>query len=149
MLNSRVKIAVSLLVITVFTLIILCGFIGWRIHKMRPLAFTFTDNLLSSLRKTVDPIQVQQWAVGIIQSNQSNAHPGPLEIPAALRDTKATGPDVLIGNSESNSCVLFIWGGGFGHYGLAVGNKDYQLNNLDVAYSNKWIDGVYVFADKN
>jgi len=117
-------------------------------RSIQPLAFKLADKLLAHLQKSVDPNEVQQWAVGMIQTNASGRRLAINELPDTLKKTQPSIAELIIGNSESNSSVVVIWGGGFGHWGLAAGNTNYQLNNLAVAYSNKWVDGLYIFADK-
>lgn len=50
----------------------------------------------------------------------------------------------VYGDDRKHDQILVTWGGGFGHYGLAIGTEESQPKSDDFIYL-MWVPGVFVF----
>ena len=102
-------------------------------------------------RATIDPEALRKWAV-----EQAALHPsgGPLkkqEILKAVLDLEPQLPDVTVSSATANDnqpYAVVIWGGGFFHWGMFVGARNYQLPHDPAAFQDlQWVSGIYFRHD--
>ena len=108
-----------------------------------PMSFEKAIDVLLS----VDPKKLQEWATRIIGKHDVGFELAIEELPTFLKITN--GPSsAFISYCDKGGKALFIcWGGGFGHWGLIVGDSTCIVENR---YPDRpvlsWVPGVYFFT---
>jgi hypothetical protein len=105
---------------------------------------------LRELRRTTDPVQLQEWAASILAREKSTTNLAYGELPKELRAMQpAASCCVLVGTAATNSCVVVYWGSGLaGSWGLAIGQPGFVPSQLGAAHLIKWQDGLYVYYSR-
>ena len=114
------------------------------------------DDLAEDARKAIDPAELQQWATSALQAYQLNNGNYTIPtntIPASLRNLQSedsTYEDISIDADKSlppeSRSVWVTWGGGFGHWGMAVGTPDFKAISDDANYFIQWKPGIYFWC---
>ena len=115
------------------------------------------NDLAEDAKKSVDPVELQRWAMTILQEpQQTNSD---FEIPrdkvlASIQNLKSSGllfEDVMCDSIESVSAqdrsVWITWGGPFGHWGIRVGSPTFKVVPAnDDNYYIEWKPGIYFWC---
>lgn len=110
------------------------------------------------VKQGINPQELQDWATPIIQGHNAKypLHHGAEftfikleDLPSSLKTIGPTGPEMaFLSESESGISGQFnitvMWGGGFGHWGLIIGEKHLVLSNNTESVVH-WVDGIYFF----
>jgi hypothetical protein len=134
-------------VVTVSTAAITAAIVMERISYQARLP-TFANEI----KKIIDPHELQQWAVAKLNKAKTDSYEIPIDdVPEALRNmhSKGLGPEgafYVIGDLPRDSFIEIIWGGGFGHWGIAVGAPSFEKPNGTNRYL-EWIPGVYFWQE--
>ena len=118
----------------------------------KPPSVTEAESLAVTVKATVDPVQLQQWAVSNIQHYRSGDEISSNALPAAIRRLYSGGPPtalVLQPNDKGQRSIMVTWGDGFGHRGLTVGDSNYVEPETRSAYVTRWIPGVFIWAERH
>jgi hypothetical protein len=108
------------------------------------------DDYFDDTRKTIDPVEIQRWAVAMLQqypqTDSSVVKIPPDKIPAYVQNPK--GYD-LKDHYVQAGAVYLGWGGGLGHFGLCVGPPTFKTalepdpdNPYGTSYI-EWQPGIY------
>ena len=106
---------------------------------------TFTTNFLDRIRQKCNATDLGTAAQRLIesQSGQRGAIDLPDEsVPNLIRDlSPPISPLVTV---FPKSHVRIDWGGGWGHWGLIVGNQSFSPTN-DALYFLEWSPGIFAY----
>jgi hypothetical protein len=137
-----------------FALLLISGVVGLYVlvHSMNRDENDFQENV----EKQVNPIELQKWAQQMIVAHPIESRSGDYEIPVrelpvSLRSFGKLKPEMAFVSQQgpdAKPAVVIFWGGGFGHWGLIVGDKDLRMSSDQNETDSQWIDGVYFFWDK-
>lgn len=115
----------------------------------------FTKGMLYRLESDVDSKQLQSWASTELaaywqeKNDPKTADKIERDVPLSVKSLSEWSPNVymdwLRGNAEAPYLAI-VWGSGFMHYGLLVGNTDFKPPNQSDFYLVQWRPGIYVFA---
>jgi hypothetical protein len=107
------------------------------------------DDFFDDARKSVDPAELQRWAVTMLQSIPPADSSVAIDIsanqvPANIRNFRGFP---LKDHWIHNGAVYLGWGGGFGHFGFCIGPPTYQPvpepdNPHNFSYV-EWKPGIY------
>ena len=105
-------------------------------------------DFFEDIEKNVDPKQLQAWAEQEIAS-APDGRTSIASIPAFI-NTPEHGPPrfAVLVNDGDMAYVHLYWGGGFGHWGIKAGKPDLRLEDDAENYYLPWVDGVYVWHEK-
>ena len=132
---------------------LVCVFLAaiWFWHDARKNGLSgFADEV----KKTINPQELQHWAVTTLDKTTSHSFDiQPQDMPASLRTLKSRNLSMEmayyeVGQSSKESYLVFMWGGGFGHWGIDVGAPDFEQPDDGNTYL-KWIPGVYFWKDND
>jgi len=107
------------------------------------------------VKQGVDPQKLQDWAVPIIQGHNPKYQIPKEDIPIAMVDLpdflkklSPSGPEMAVlckSDTSDKNVIMIAWGGGFGHWGLLVGEPDFVASNDNSKSVVRWVDGIYFF----
>ena len=107
---------------------------------------TETRQFLDRVKKRQKPKELQDWAQQILDEHKSDTNL--FSIPQAQLPKFVLNLDPPIEPFVTvfpGSHVAIHWGGGFGHWGLFVGNAEPPDNPID--FMVEWVPGIYAFHD--
>jgi hypothetical protein len=129
-----------------FTLTIVTACSSWK-HDFQ--------EFQQQVKQRVNPQELQDWATPIIQGHNAkyrlHAESTAIQLndlPSSLKSIGPTGPEMAFlseSNGSDKTAIYVAWGGGFGHWGLVIGEKDFTLSNDNVKTVVRWVDGIYFF----
>ena len=128
-------------------LAVIIGFCaGWLRHSKPENAIA---RFAKHVKKTISAATLQTWVTNYL----STAADGPttnLNLPnAMLRISIEQQPDIWTLRSGSGVQYLdFAYGGGFAHWGLAVGPTNFVLTPSDDRYVLDWVPGIYFWHER-
>jgi hypothetical protein len=109
------------------------------------------EKFQADVKQSIDVGQLREWAIPIIKQRDNGYDIANDKIPSWI---KKVDPDeyptafVADRNAEGKTVVV-IWGGGFGHWGLIVGETNLAIAaDLSWQLDVKWVPGVYFFMEK-
>jgi len=117
----------------------------------------YLDDLVEDTKKAVDPTELQQWAVRVLQeTSQSESRMVKKEdIPSSVRNLKTNGlhfemvtcdSDAPAPSSERSICIW--WGGGFFHWGIRVGSPTFKITPTSTSTTYvEWRPGIYFWRE--
>jgi hypothetical protein len=102
------------------------------------------------MKHFVNPNELQNWAVQILQTNEVGYEIPRSQWPNYLTVTNGPSSAWIAGwTTIKEHAVFMAWGNGFGHTGLIVGSTNFLITNEDLnSPVIQWIPGVY-FASKS
>jgi len=106
---------------------------------------TETRLFLQRVKAKTDPQQLQDWARTVLEEHKSDGafFLSPSNVPSfVLNLDPPIEPTIRV---VPPSDVTIFWGGGFGFWGLFVG--DGKVPDNRVVYSIEWVPGIYAFND--
>jgi hypothetical protein len=104
-------------------------------------------------KQTIDPLKLQEWAVSVAAQHDNGYEMQKQDVPFWIRkaELEEFTPTVFVSlrSKEEGKTVYVTWGGGFGHWGLTVGDKNFIIHDdkSNRAHYVPWIPGVYFFKD--
>jgi hypothetical protein len=111
------------------------------------------EKFAAKVKATVNPDELQSWATNLIAN--ANGFGGnsirvsqtdvPKWVGLFYKDDGDFG-EISIerrGVGDTNAFVQILYGGGFGHWGLAIGNPSLVLTNHDSCNNDLWKPGIY------
>jgi hypothetical protein len=112
------------------------------------------DEGFRKAKKSIDPEQLRAWALESIKSySGTNGYSEDIsqsKIPDYIKNLYSTPPEQAWVNpktSKSEGCVMIMWGGGFFHWGLNIGNTNFSepfnSQNQEYPYNFEWVSGIY------
>lgn len=113
-------------------------------------------DLAEDTKKSVDPIQLQNWAVNVLQGpspTNSDYDEIPVETaPASVQHLEPFPIEDITDDAEShspqNGSVWITWGGPFGHWGMRIGSPAFKVNPVnDDNYYMEWQPGIYFWCE--
>jgi hypothetical protein len=115
------------------------------------------NDLAEDAKKVVNPAELQQWAVNVLQAETTNYPSGEFprgSVPPEIRNLQSGGDpfgDVEVDSADSQTpegrTVWIVWGGGFGHWGIRVGPPSFKAGNrYDDNYYVEWKPGIYFWC---
>ena len=101
------------------------------------------------IKARVDPEELRSWATKIIEEREANPKFQDVihqhAILPSLRD-----PRVRVvfhkANEQQSSHVILQWGGGFGHWGILVGEPEFRPFRLERIHYVEWKPGIYFWT---
>ena len=138
----------------VIVLLALVGVVAVVILNWKPIYKTRTPRFAEEVKKVMDPAELQQWAMAILgetaQSNSIVEIPTD-RIPAGIRHLMSDGSPLQYvhcdAGSDQNRSVRLIWGGGFGWWGIRVGDSSFRASPEDENYYIEWKPGIYFWHE--
>ena len=114
------------------------------------------DEGFKHARKTINPEELRQWALQEITkrsgTNGDSTIPAS-EIPDYILKLYSKRPeDAMVGGSDGQHIVFIIWGGGFFHWGINIGDTNFSEPhaNEDSEYRDfEWTRGIYYSREAN
>ena len=135
-------------------LFILICLIVFGISQWKPIYETRLPLFAEDVKKTVDPIVLQQWAVTTLQNtNLSASFFLPTNsIPVKILNLSSQGSPFEVANCDystitNQGCVWLTWGGGFGPWGIRVGSSSFKVIPDNRNYYIEWKPGIYFFHE--
>jgi hypothetical protein len=117
----------------------------------------FTRGMRDRLEKDIDPQELQNWALKELSNHWNRINDEGVQnqilkdLPLSVKRLSASLPNmwpVIGATNEPN--LEFVWGSGFGHWGILVGDKDFSplKGEFDTSHCRflKWRPGIYVFV---
>ncbi len=108
------------------------------------------DEGFKRARRTINPEELRQWAFREISKRSGTNDPRipRSEIPNSIRELYSGGPEeAMVGESEGNPIVFIVWGGGFFHWDIKIGDTNFSepyLNeNSEYLHNFEWTNGLY------
>jgi len=89
-----------------------------------------------SFQRQVSVTELELWARGCLAKGVITEEGAPEAVRKLMRDA-----DVSVLGDGDKQVVCFIYGSGFGHWGLAIGDSTYQCKLGDV--QNHWTNGIW------
>jgi hypothetical protein len=118
---------------------------------------SFTRGMRDRLEKDVDSQELQSWALKELSSHWNRIddegveHQIVKDLPVSVKRLSGSLPGmwpVIVVTDEPH--LEFVWGGGFGNWGILVGDKDFSplKGEFDTSHCRflKWRPGIYVFV---
>lgn len=105
---------------------------------------TETAQFLKRIKRKYKPKQLEQWAQKLLQAHSEETdlyHVRQEDLPNLIK--KLDPPVVPFVTVLPKSHVVVDWGGGFGHWGLFLGQGSPSSNN--VLYVLEWVPGIKAF----
>jgi len=112
------------------------------------------NDLAEDAKKVVNPSELQQWAVSILNETQKTNTEIQIpedKVPAYIRNL--TSDEVEFGDAwyeedlGPEPCILLYWGGPMGHWGLCVGSQTFKIKSMLNADYVEWKPGVYFWCE--
>ena len=131
--------------------VLLCA-ITTIVLTWKPIYETRLPQFATAVKQVIDSDELQKWALIRLKDSTSDSSELPLnEVPKPLRNLRSNGGQIEyafynIGTSPKDSCVVLMWGGGFGHWGIDVGAPSFDQPDDDSFYI-KWAPGVYFWEE--
>jgi hypothetical protein len=109
----------------------------------------------NEIKRNIDSIQLQEWAISIIKSHDRSYQLSIEDIPVYLKTSSKYQPGFAIfsfgGDNQGDNLslkensILIMWGSGFGHWGLMIGDQSFRISERDFPHLqiHMWIPGVY------
>jgi hypothetical protein len=117
------------------------------------------NDLAEDAKKVVNPGELQQWAMTILQETETTNYPDG-EFPRdkvlpGIRNLQSGGSsfEMVLADSvgsvpPGNRSVWIVWGGGFGHWGIRVGPPTFKVaKKYDDNYYVLWKPGIYFWCE--
>lgn len=105
---------------------------------------TDTQQFLERIKRKRQPKELQDWARALLDSQTNSNEPFGVpqkQIPAfVLKLDPPLQPIVIV---FPRSHVMVDWGGGFGHWGLLLGDRG--STNNPTLYVVEWVPGLYAY----
>ena len=108
-----------------------------------------TEQFAAQVKSVVNPDELQAWATNLIAKTSvtdgRSVDVKQEDIPNFVRGIYTNDPPEfveVIGRKEG-SFVLIAYGGGFGHWGLYVGNPAFKEKSSQNCYVVQWKPGIY------
>jgi len=101
------------------------------------------------VKASVDPEELRSWATKLIEQREANPKFQDVipqnEILPSLRDPRV---HVVFhkANEQEKSYVTLQWGGGFGHWGILVGDPEFRPFRLERIRYVEWEPGIYFWT---
>jgi hypothetical protein len=107
-----------------------------------------TEKFQTKIKVTVNPDELQAWATNLIAktSGGDSIVVKQADIPkwvGLIYKDEGDPGEVTVERSSQGVYVEILYGGGFGHWGLAVGYPTLVLTNHDSCYHDLWKPGIY------
>ena len=104
----------------------------------------------TKIKATVNPDELQTWATNVIATASFHGSDSfvvkqadiPKWVGLVYKDEGDLG-QVTVERSSEGEFVQILYGGGFGHWGLAIGSPTLVLTNHDSCYNEIWKPGIY------
>ena len=131
--------SVSILVIVIVAAVV--------ILTLRPLSFRWKiSSFQRQLQQVTNANELQEWAVA--ELNSANGRRVELtNVPDMLVAPTDGPPNFLVVNGDAeHPHVIARWGGGFGHWGLVLGDAELPAPN-DGDYYVQWKPGIYFWHE--
>jgi hypothetical protein len=101
-------------------------------------------------KKTINPTDLQNWAVEFLRTNSDSGLLNYEQIPSNMiplnvRNLNSQGAPLECASGDKDHISL-TWGGGFGHWGICVGSQTFKLHNTSNSYLIKWQPWIYFFT---
>ena len=139
--------------IGVIALVVLVCAITTIVLTWKPIYETRLPRFASAVKQVIDPSELQKWAVITLSKANSDSSELPLqEVPEPLRNLRSDGCQIeyafyAIATSPKDSYIVLMWGGGFGHWGIDVGDPSFDEPEDNNAFYIKWAPGVYFWEE--
>lgn len=101
-----------------------------------------TRRFLNEVKTNLNPEELVAWANDEIRKPHDNAMIRQEALPKSVTDAWPGSSKAQWG-LLNNSNVCIVWGGGFGHWGLKIGDPSTYLN--DGTYNIMWTTNIYVW----
>ncbi len=106
----------------------------------------------SNVKASIDPAKLQEWGVPLAAQHETGYQIRTQELPANVREIQMeTYPEAFVtdGSAAVKRVITITFGSGFGHWGIFVGSKEYELPGSDSHLEIiNWVPGVYFFREK-
>ena len=131
--------------------VLLCAFAA----AVLTLRFTYQARLprfANDVKAVCDPHELQNWAVLMLGKTNPESFDLPLQdVPKPLQNMRSRGLTIEmafygIAPAPKDSCIVLMWGGGFGHWGMDIGGPSFRQPNDDNRYI-QWIPGIYFWEE--
>jgi hypothetical protein len=108
-------------------------------------------------KKTINPEELRAWALESVKhwaktNGESSILPRS-EIPEYIRNLYPYPPEDVEITGGEQAQVAIMWGGGFFHWGLFIGDTNFSLpfnsRNMEYPYNFKWVNGIYYTREAN
>ena len=97
---------------------------------------------MKDVRANLNPDELVEWANNEMRKAHENSMIQMEELPKSVTDTWPGSLKAQWG-LRNTSNVFIVWGGGFGHWGLKIGDPSTYLN--DGNYNLMWTTNIYVW----
>ncbi|MBI3876470.1 MAG: hypothetical protein HY300_11060 [Verrucomicrobia bacterium] len=108
-----------------------------------------TAEFLERIKSRATPAALQEWATGILRAYPKAAVLDDVPeaaVPRFVRELDPPiAPRVLV---VPDSHVMVDWGGGWGHWGLAVGPTNYK-SDAELLFTIEWAPGIFAYHTKH
>jgi hypothetical protein len=108
-----------------------------------------TAEFLERVKSRATSAALQEWAAAVLLAYRNAAVLDDLpdaDVPPFVRELDPpTAPRVLI---VPDSHVMLDWGGGWGHWGLAVGPPNYK-SEAELLFTIEWVPGIFAYHTKH
>ena len=111
------------------------------------------NDLAEDAKKAVDPLELQHWAVNILQQTQqtnSTVEISRDNLPANIRNLGSfpIGWGFCDSDEVQDRTVWLVWGSGFGHWGIRVGSPTFKIAPApNDNYYIEWKPGIYFWCE--
>jgi hypothetical protein len=115
-----------------------------------------TEKFETTIKATVNPDELQAWATNLIATANFGSGNSigvkqadiPKWVGLIYKDQGDPGQVTIerTRNGDPDVFVQILYGGGFGHWGLAIGYPTMVSTNHDSCYSHYWKPGIYFWG---
>jgi hypothetical protein len=134
----------------VIVLVVLLSVAVAAVVNWKPIYKTRTPRFAEEVKKVADPLELQQWAMTILQDTQQSASSAAIskeKVPVGIRNLVSDGSPLQYAFCQAGSVrdrtVWIVWGGGFRHRGIRVGAPSFKVSPDDDNYYIEWKPGIY------
>lgn len=109
-----------------------------------------TARLLARLEEAGNPTEMRSWAEPVLSTNATLKEASILssqKLPSSLLKLGLGDSPVIavVPNTKTGKPFVIVdWGGGLGHQGIAIGDREFFPENPDFYYL-KWVEGIFVY----
>ena len=96
------------------------------------------------IRRTIDPIKLQDWALPQINSHTNGYSFSLEELPDYVKIANGPTRAFISADPDGNKLLYLAWGKGFGQRGIIVGDANYIRNPWIHEILSLWKPGVYL-----